>query len=293
MAEAKTRFNLLDHPWIVFWLFSFFVILALALPGTVLFGILKLPQDSGPVGFVQQLIGHALLLLVFAPYLLGLPKGRKPLAQYLDDIGLTSVKPLARLILLGVTCYIIIMLCQVMGVIVYRLSEGKALDASFFRSAFDLMHDLPPRSMSLLVSFPSIFEEAAFRGVLLVYALTRYPAKKAILFSSAAFAVVHVLNVLSGRDPAWVAGQVVWAFVLGLFYGYLFVKTGSLLPNMIVHYLSNVFVGTLNHYVQTSASMEIQALYGVIFTFGIVPTVLMILWVRRVSSRRPFERQLA
>lgn len=293
MTETKTRFVMPDHPWIVFWVFSFFVVLSLALPGTILFGVFGLPQDSEPVKFIQQLIGHALLLLFFAPYVLGLPRGRMPLGKYLGEIGLTTVRPLARLVLLGVTCYIIIMLCQAAGAIVYRLSEGKALDAGFFRSAFDLLHDLPPRSTSLIVSFPSIFEEAAFRGILLTYALTRFPARKAIPFSAAAFAVVHVLNVLSGRSPAWVTGQVVWAFVLGIFYGYLFVKTGSLLPNMIVHYLSNVFVGTFNHYVQSAASMKTQALYGVIFTFGIVPTVLMILWVRRVSRRKPFERQLS
>ncbi len=293
MAEAKTRFKLLDHPLLVFWIFLILVVLSLAIPGTVIFAGLGLPQDSGPLRFAQQIIGHALMILVFAPYVLGLPEGRKPLGKYLDDIRLTNMRQFWRLVFLAVSCYIILMLCQALGSIVYRLSEGEGLAFGFIRSVFDLSRDLPPRSMSLLVSFPSIFEEVVFRGVLLSYMLTRFPAKRAIAFSSAGFAILHALNILDGGNPVWVTGQVAWAFAFGLFYGYLFIKTGSLLPNMIVHYLGNVFVGTLNHYLQSTAPIETQALYGIIFTFGIIPTVLMILWVRRISSRRPFERQLA
>jgi hypothetical protein len=52
---------------------------------------------------------------------------------------------------------------------------------------------------------------------------------------------------------------------------------------MIVHYLGNAFIGSLTGYIQAWASIEIQALYGVIFV-GIVPSTLMILWVRYFSS---------
>ncbi len=91
---------------------------------------------------------------------------------------------------------------------------------------------------------------------------------------------MHLLNLASGRELVWVMGQVVWAFILGLFYGYVFVRTRSLLPPMIVHYLGNVFIGSLTGYMQSRASIEMQALYGIIFSLGIVPTTLMILWTR-------------
>jgi hypothetical protein len=90
---------------------------------------------------------------------------------------------------------------------------------------------------------------------------------------------------LNGADLVWVMGQFVWAFILGLFYGYLFVRTRSLLPPMLVHYLGNVFISSLTGYMQARASIEMQALYGVIFSLGIVPTTLMILWTRFFSSR--------
>jgi membrane protease YdiL (CAAX protease family) len=72
----------------------------------------------------------------------------------------------------------------------------------------------------------------------------------------------------------------VWAAILGLFYGYVTLKTGSLLPAMIVHYLGNLFVSATNAYIQANASIQAVAVYGVVFTFGIIPTILMILWTR-------------
>jgi hypothetical protein len=54
---------------------------------------------------------------------------------------------------------------------------------------------------------------------------------------------------------------------------------------MIVHYLGNVFISSLTGYMQARASIEIQTLYGVIFSLGVVPTILMILWTRFFTSR--------
>jgi hypothetical protein len=95
---------------------------------------------------------------------------------------------------------------------------------------------------------------------------------------------MHMFNLLNGADLVWVLGQVVYAFTIGLFYGYVFVQTRSLLPSMIVHYLGNVFISSLVGYIQTRASIEIQVLYGIIFSIGIVPTILIIVWSRFFSS---------
>jgi membrane protease YdiL (CAAX protease family) len=181
------------------------------------------------------------------------------------------------------------MFCQVSGTLVFRAFEGKAITAEFIRSAVDITNELPPRSWSILTSLPSMFEEVAFRGVLLTYFLIKYSKRKSIVFSSLGFGVIHFFNILSGRDPVWVTGQVVWAFILGLFYGYLFIKTGSLLPVMLFHYLGNLFVYSLTGYIQETASVAIQVLYGITFTFGLIPVLLMILWIRFFSARWPFE----
>ena len=163
--------------------------------------------------------------------------------------------------------------------------ERFPITLGFIKQVLDLSWDLPPKSASLLVSIPSMFEEVVFRGILLTVFLQRYSSRKSIVFSSLAFGLIHALNLLMGRELIWVIGQVVWAFSIGLFYGYVFVKTQSLIPSMIVHYLGNAFIGSITMYFQNRASIEVQALYGVLLFFGILPTTLMILWAKFFTSR--------
>ena len=187
--------------------------------------------------------------------------------------------------LLALSCYAILALSQAAASIVYRLSEGLPVTVRFLWQVFDLSGDLPPKSAGLLISLPSIFEEVVFRGVALTVFRQKYPAWQAIVFSSLGFGLIHLLNLAVGREPVWVIGQVIWAFAIGLFYGTVFVKSSSLWPSMMVHFLGNAFIGSLTRYLQARASIEVQALYGVIFSLGFVPAALMILWTRFYTSK--------
>ena len=72
---------------------------------------------------------------------------------------------------------------------------------------------------------------------------------------------MHLPGIFAGTPPVVAAGQVVWAFLFGLFYGYIFLKSGSLLPSMVIHWLSNVFQAPLTAYFAT-APPPVRALYG-------------------------------
>jgi membrane protease YdiL (CAAX protease family) len=182
-------------------------------------------------------------------------------------------------------------LSQAAGVLVYRLALGLPVDGSFIRSSFVIANELPPRSHSWLISLPSIIEEVVWRGVVLAVFLRVYDQRNAILFNALTFGAFHIFSVLDGHPPIWAAGNIVWAAILGLFYGYVTLKTGSLLPAMIVHYLGNLFVSAINAYIQANASIPELAIYGVVFTFGIIPTALMILWTRFFTTRWLFTRR--
>jgi membrane protease YdiL (CAAX protease family) len=233
------------------------------------------------------LLAHILTPFIVVPFVLGFRGKPHPYAAYLSEIRLTRMQPLLGLILLGLSCYLIMALSQAAGVLVYRLTQGLPIDGSFLRSSFVLANELPPRSNSWLQSVISIFEEIAWRGVILALFLRFYDQPKAILFSALGFGLMHILTLLEGRPPAWTAGMVVWAAILGLFYGYVTVKTGSLLPAMLVHYLGNLFIAAINAYIQKNASVPVQAAYGVVFTMGITPVVLMMLWTRLFSTWWP------
>ena len=71
-----------------------------------------------------------------------------------------------------------------------------------------------------------IVEEVVFRGFVLDVASERYGDWFAIFISALLFAVVHVETV-----------SVINAFIGGLIYGYVRIRTGSLWPSIILHFL--------------------------------------------------------
>jgi membrane protease YdiL (CAAX protease family) len=285
LQEKKRGFRLCEHPWLSLLAVMVASVFSILLSGTVIFGVIGLPDDAPIAQFAQGISYHVFTSFILAPFVLRLPMGKRTFAQYLDDIGLSRVQPFARLVLLALSCALILVLSQAAASFAYRIFEGQPINGSFVRQVFDPSGVLPSNSPDLLVSIPSIFEEVAFRGIVLTVFLGRYSGRKSIIFSSLGFGLMHLLNLVMGRELVWVLGQVVWALTIGLFYGYVFVGTRSLLPSMIVHYLGNVTIGWLTAYLQSRASIQIQALYGVILSFGVVPTTLMILWARYFSSK--------
>ena len=281
----KTIFSLNRKPWLFTFLIILFELICYILILITLTLVLKLLKDVTQIPpSWPTLLSHMLIVFVVAPFLLGFPEKGQTYRDYLFEIRFTNMQPLLLLILLGLSCYLIMALSQAIGVLIFRLTQGLVVDWSFIRSSFVFANELPPRSTSWLISIPSIFEEVVWRGVILAAFLRVYHRPKAILISAVCFGLWHILS-LTGGNPFLTAGEIVWAAILGLFYGYVTIKTNSLLPAMIVHYLGNLFVSATNTYIQANASVQAVVFYGIMFTFGIIPTILMILWARLFTSR--------
>jgi membrane protease YdiL (CAAX protease family) len=283
--QSGSRFA--RHPWRALLVMLGIQPLCYVLVGLVLYGIFRLPKDlSNMEAFstVTLFTVGGFLAYVIAPFFLRIPMGKRTFMGYLDDIRLTRTRPFFRLLLLTLSCDLILILCQGTGSIVYRLSEGNPVTTEFIFRVFDLSSALPPKSVLLYAQFFSMFEEVAFRGVLLTMLLeNKYSQRKAIIFSALAFGLMHLPGVFSGQTLIFTLGQVVWAFLFALFYGYLFIKSGSLLPPMIIHWLSNVFQAPLTAYWQTAPD-AINAMYGVVFGYGLA-AFLLIMWVRFFTAR--------
>jgi membrane protease YdiL (CAAX protease family) len=278
--------RLVRHPWRAFLLVLALYGACFSMIGVVLYRIFRLPHDLTNIEALPTAVHFTLGGLfgyVLVPYLLRLPTGSRSFRRYLDDIRLTRIRPFWPLLLLTVSCDLILILCQGAGSIVYRLSEGKPVTLDFVGQVFNLLAVLPPQSTLLFAQMFSSLEEVLFRGVLLTMLLRVYSPRKAVIGSAAAFGLMHLPAMLAGTPTVFVLGQVVWAFLFGLFYGYIFLKSGSLLPSMVIHWLSNVFQAQLTAYWQT-ASVPVQAVYGVVFGYGLA-AVLMMLWVRFFSAR--------
>jgi membrane protease YdiL (CAAX protease family) len=287
----KSIFSLSNRPWLFTFLFMLAWVICNILISIALILIFRL-NSGAEISFPwAPLLAHILTIFVVAPFVLGFPGKSHTYADFLSEIRLTKVQPLLGLILLGLSCYLILALSQAAGVLVYRLTQGLSVDWSFIRRSFVLTNELPPHSTSWLQSIPSIPEEISWRGVILALFLRFHNQPKAILFSALGFGLMHILTLLEGRPPVWTAGQVVWAAILGIFYGYVTVKTGSLLPAMLVHYLGNLFIAAINAYIQNNASVPMQAVYGVVFSFGIIPVILMMLWTRIFTTWWPIVQK--
>jgi membrane protease YdiL (CAAX protease family) len=278
MKPAK--YQLIDHPWIALLLIIITFVFTVAVTSIVLFEVLNLSSEDSINQILPVTISNLLLLFVIIPLVYKLPNGNGKMRKYLDDIGLLKLKPFLKLILIGVTCYLIFLISQAAGTIIFRVSQGNPVNMEFIREIFRFSNEFPPKSNGWLIALPSTLEEFVFRGVILTMFLNKYSSTKSIVLSAIIFGAFHLLNLAGGRELIWVFGQVIWSTIIGLFYGFLFVKTRSLLPVVLVHYLGNLFIGTITSYFQSNASVEIQSVYGIIFFFGLVPTTLSIIWVR-------------
>jgi len=278
--------RLVERPWRAFLLVLLLNGAAFALVGVVLHRLLGLPQDLGNIEAlptaahftISGVIGYLLV-----PFLLRLPQGARSFRAYLEDIRITTVRPVLPLLCLTASCVLILIACQGAGSIVYRLAEGNPVTLGFLGQVFNLGAALPPHSMLLFAQLFSSLEEVLFRGVLLTMLVRAYGARRAIAYSAAAFGLMHLPSVFAGTPVVTALAQVVWAFLFGLAYGYIFIMSGSLLPCMVLHWLSNVFQEPLTAY-WTSAPVAVRAFYGVVFGYGLA-ALLIILWVRYVAAR--------
>ncbi|WP_455962063.1 CPBP family intramembrane glutamic endopeptidase [Bacteroides bouchesdurhonensis] len=73
-----------------------------------------------------------------------------------------------------------------------------------------------------------IFEELLFRGAITKVLLQQYNPTKAILFSAFLFGVIHI-------NPA----QILPAFLIGILLTWIYYKTASLIPCILIHVLNN------------------------------------------------------
>jgi membrane protease YdiL (CAAX protease family) len=244
---------------------------------------LGVPGDAPYRPLITPTLAHILVLFWITPFVLHLPNGKTTFRKYLDDIRLSHVRPFLPLLILGVSSSLIILLVLSANSFIYRLVQGFPIQFTFIRRAIDLSGDLPPQSLSWIVAFPSIFEEVSWRGVMLVLFMKKYPPRKSILITALGFGSFHLLNLLGGVEPDFVIRQVIFGSALGFFYGYLVLRTDSLMPAMLFHFLVNMFIGSFTHYFQRYAPASTQILYTLINLP--VATLILIAWVKVFCQR--------
>ena len=83
-------------------------------------------------------------------------------------------------------------------------------------------------------------EEIVFRGFLFKAMLKDGSVKTAVIVSSVTFGLGHIVNIFTGHDLGPTLVQVVFAVAVGFILTMAFYKSGSLLPNILMHSLVDV-----------------------------------------------------
>lgn len=148
--------------------------------------------------------------------------------------------------------------------IFYYLSSGIALGgANFFIEA------------AITAIAPAIFEEVLFRGIFIYNLKKKGSSDLQCLFITAViFSAAHLTN-LAGMAPASVALQTVYSFVIGLVFAAVYLRNGSLLQIIAIHFLidftTRIFMENPSHasYLQLSIFgllLVAEAIYAVKLT---------------------------
>ena len=117
-------------------------------------------------------------------------------------------------------------------------------------------------------------EEVIFRG-LLFKAIARDNSKFAVMISSVAFGIGHIINLFngSGMDLAGNLCQIVFAIVVGFLLVTIFYRGGSLLPCILVHAAINT-LGTFANDANLTTEMHLLHL-AVLVAVAVAYTLIL------------------
>ncbi len=282
--EAETRPSILSgHPWVSIMVFAV-LFLGSAIISKIFFQWLSLmglvinPISETIIGFIMGIV----VFFGIVPYILGLPKGKMSLRRFSYTIGIRRPKSSIKLLIVFLPCIVILFSSWLLASFIHNyLVIGWDLNY-FLMRLLDFSRALPPKNWAIITAIGSIFEEVVFRGIFITMLLEKYSERKSIGMSAGAFGVIHLMNLLNGPLTAdlflEVVVQILYATSYGLFYGYLFIKTGNLIPNMVLHYVGNGFISFW--WFTPDGPYAFYLLLMLIFYIGPFPTILSIIWVR-------------
>lgn len=166
-----------------------------------------------------------------------------------------------------------------MGLWSNYLSEKVALPNNL-QEVFNYMMQHPLGILSITILAP-IVEELLFRGAIQghLMRLWRNPTWS-IVIASLTFGIVH-------GNPA----QVPFAFILGLALGWIYYRTGSLLPNIIMHFVNNTtavasFLTTKNPEATMTSTFGATGALGAALLGGLL-TLVCIWYIQTKLTAKP------
>lgn len=138
-------------------------------------------------------------------------------------------------------------------------------ELSSFQEASSVLYAYPLWQALLANAFlVPILEEVVFRGLMFSRLQKALPNVATALITSLLFGLVH--------------GQLVWmlfAFVVGLLLSYVRIKTGSILPTIVMHIMINLYATLSSYQIIVISNMSLYVVLVVIGALCIIPCVFL------------------
>ncbi len=176
----------------------------------------------------------AVVVLGLLPSVFGYVRSRPWFGSYLRRLRLTS-GPTRRFTLRASAASVVIMVA---------LIGGLAASFDVLRVDVDFVLDDSRWFVVILALVPALWEELAFRGLMLTNLQQRHHRWTAIVTTALFFGLFHISNLLL-RDFDQVIMEMTMAAAVSIGWGYAVVKTGSVVPGIVSHYCMNVFIELL------------------------------------------------
>ena len=138
-------------------------------------------------------------------------------------------------------------------------------------------------SVLMLAVLAPVMEEVLFRGILLEAVREKYSSGRAIVVSALMFGVIHIIPQ-----------QVVNAFVIGLILGFIYVRTNSLWPVIIIHALNNAMAYVIMQWsdganITVRSLIENDTIYAVVYgvALAVFATSGYMVWrsIEKINSK--------
>ena len=272
--------KLRDYPLIaavfVTLLFGIFLIIPYLTTGPYIFSLNNTPFVVMLfIDFFIKFTFFAILCFLIIPYGIELPNERTSFREYINTIHLSSIKPVRRNILLGLSCSFVFCFSMLCANLIIGLCK---FDLKYI---FGVPQDISNRGWFIFIFMliPGIWEEIAFRGVILPLLLKKYSKRDAILIDGILFGCYHFFNLVGGYYLLSIIVQVIFSTLCGISWAYLYIKAESLLPCIITHYFLNVFAQLFLRFPGVNYFLILILL---IVFLGIVPNIICIVLIKYV-----------
>lgn len=191
----------------------------------------------------------AILWLFIVPYGFNFPNEPVIFKEYLEEIKLdkSTFKPI-KIVILASIAWIALMFLV-----------GLGMSFLIGRNIYDpnRLFNVPTSSNPAWLAFifaltPGIWEEIAFRGVILSIYEKKHPDDEftVLLMNGILFGIFHFGNLLLGAGLFVTIIQVIFATLMGIYFSIIVKKTKKLYPAILTHYLFDVifFLSLYNLY---------------------------------------------